>query len=133
MKSLALVSDSAPELPDSTTMKAIVCDEQVYQRFVKDPIANAFLRDVAKAAIGTIKLGGGTGINDPNFQQAQQAGRATVRDASKDIDVTIAPRFGKWTYGAIDGKVSGSLSTESAQAKAKREAQEQQRQQQPQG
>jgi hypothetical protein len=56
-----------------------------------------------------------------------------VKDAAKKIDVDVSPRFGKWTDGAIDGKVSGSLSEESAQAKAKREqAEQQQQQQQPQ-
>ncbi|ADB34705.1 hypothetical protein Kfla_5700 [Kribbella flavida DSM 17836] len=115
-------------------MKAVVGDQAVYEKFVADPVANVFLRDVAKAAIGTIKLGGGTGISDPNVQQAQQAGLAAVRDAAKDIEVSIAPRFGKWSDGAIDGKASGSLSEESAQAKAAREAKEQQQQQQqPQG
>jgi hypothetical protein len=116
-------------------MKAVVGDQAVYEKFVADPVANTFLRDVAKAAIGTIKLGGGTGITDPNVQQAQQAGLVALRDASKNIEVDIAPRFGKWSDGRIDGKVSGSLSEESAQAKAKREAaeQQQQQQQQPQG
>ncbi|WP_432941228.1 hypothetical protein ACQPXM_33175 [Kribbella sp. CA-253562] len=116
-------------------MKAVVGDQAVYEKFVADPVANVFLRDVAKAAIGTIKLGGGTGITDPNVQQAQQAGLVALRDASKNIEVDIAPRFGKWSDGRIDGKVSGSLSEESAQAKAKREAaeQQQQQQQQPQG
>ncbi|TWD78989.1 hypothetical protein FB561_0037 [Kribbella amoyensis] len=128
-------SITVDEAEIAPAMKAVVGDQTAYDRFTKDPVANEFLRDVAKAAIGTIKLGGGTGITDPNVQQAQQAGLATVRDASKGIDVKIAPRFGQWSDGAIDGKVSGSLSEESAQAKAKREAQEQQQQQQqqPQG
>jgi hypothetical protein len=117
-------------------MKAVVGDQATYDKFAKDPIAQDFLRQVAIAAVGTIKLGGGTGITDPNFNQAQQTGRTLVKDASKNITVDIAPRFGKWTDGAIDGKASGSLSEESAQAKAKREAderaqQQQQQQQQP--
>ena len=117
-------------------MKAVVGDQTAYDKFVKDPVANTFLRDVAQAAVGTIKLGGGTGITDPNVQTDQQAGAAVVKDASKNITVDIAPRFGKWTDGAIDGQASGSLSEESAQAKAKREAAEQAQQQQqsePQG
>jgi len=127
-------SISVTEAEIAPAMKAVVGDQGAYDRFTKDPVAKAFLYDVARAAVGTIKLGGGTGITDPNVQQAQQAGLAAVKDASKNIDVDIAPRFGKWTDGAIDGKVSGSLSEESAQAKAKREAQEQQQQQaQPQG
>jgi len=116
-------------------MKAVVGDQATYDKFAKDPVAHDFLRQVATAAVGTIKLGGGTGITDPNVQQAQQAGQAAVKDASKNITVDISPRFGKWTDGAIDGKASGSLSEESAQAKAKREADEraqQQQQQQPQ-
>ena len=127
-------SISVTEAEIAPAMKAVVGDQGAYDRFTKDPVAKSFLYDVARAAVGTIKLGGGTGITDPNVQQAQQAGLAAVKDASKNIDVDIAPRFGKWTDGAIDGKVSGSLSEESAQAKAKREAQEQQQQQaQPQG
>ncbi|WP_460654178.1 SurA N-terminal domain-containing protein [Kribbella endophytica] len=118
-------------------MKAVVGDQAAYDKFVADPVAEEFLRGVAKAAVGTIKLGGGTGITDPNVQQAQQAGLVVVKDAAKNITVDVSPRFGKWTDGAIDGKVSGSLSEESAQAKAKREAaeqqQQQQQQQQPQG
>jgi hypothetical protein len=126
-------SITVTEAEIAPAMKAVVGDQGAYDRFTKDPVANAFLYDVARAAVGTIKLGGGTGITDPNVQQAQQAGLAAVKDASKNITVDIAPRFGKWTDGAIDGKVSGSLSQESAQAKAKREAQEQQQQGQPQG
>ncbi|TDO45901.1 hypothetical protein EV643_112230 [Kribbella sp. VKM Ac-2527] len=126
-------SITVTEAEIAPAMKAVVGDQTTYERFTKDPVANAFLRDVAKAAVGTIKLGGGTGISDPNGQQAQRAGLVAIRDASKNITVDIAPRFGKWTDGAIDGKVSGSLSQESAQAKAKREAQEQQQQGQPQG
>jgi len=117
-------------------MKAVLNDDAVYDKFVQDPDSNTFLRGVATAAIGTIKLGGGTGIKDPNVQAAQTAGNAIVKDASKNITVDIAPRFGKWTDGAINGTASGSLSEESAQAKAKREAAEQAQQQQnpqPQG
>jgi hypothetical protein len=87
--------------------------------------------------IGTIKLGGGTGVTDPNVQQAQQAGQGVIKDASKNIKVDIAPRFGKWTDGTIDGKASGSLSVLSPQSKAAQDAadqaqQQQQQQQQPQ-
>jgi len=114
--------------------KLVVRDEASYQKFQQDPVSRDFLNQVAAAAVATIKLGGGTGVNDPQAQQKQQDGIALVKDASKDIDVSIAPRFGQWTDGAIDGKVSGSLSEESDQAKAKREAEEaQQQQQQPQG
>ena len=68
-------------------------------------------------------------MNDPQAQQKQQDGMAVVKDASKNIEVSIAPRFGQWTDGAIDGNISGSLSSESAQAKARREAAEAQQQQ----
>ena len=113
--------------------KLVVRDEASYQKFQQDTVSRDFLNQVAAAAVTTIKLGGGTGVNDPQAQQKQQAGIAAVKDASKDIKVTIAPRFGRWTDGAIDGNISGSLSSESAQAKARREAAEAQQQQQGQG
>ncbi|MGY4768089.1 hypothetical protein ACXC9Q_14345 [Kribbella sp. CWNU-51] len=113
--------------------KLVVSDEASYQKFQENELTRDFLNQVAAAAVTTIKLGGGTGVNDPQAQQKQQAGIAAVKDASKDIKVSIAPRFGQWTDGAIDGKVSGSLSEESDQAKAKREAAEAQQQQQGQG
>ena len=113
--------------------KLVVRDEASYQKFQQDTVSRDFLNEVAAAAVTTIKLGGGTGVNDPEAQSKQQAGIAAVKDASKDIKVTIAPRFGQWVDGAIDGKVSGSLSSESDQAKARREAAEAQQQQQGQG
>ena len=113
--------------------KLVVSDEASYQKFQENELTRDFLNQVAAAAVTTIKLGGGTGVNDPQAQQKQQDGIAAVKDASKDIKVSIAPRFGQWTDGAIDGKVSGSLSEESDQAKAKREAAEAQQQQQGQG
>lgn len=128
-------SITVSEAEISAAMKAVVGDQAAYDRFVKDPVANEFLRDVAKGAIGTIKLGGGTGITDPKVQQAQQAGRAIIVDAAKNIDIDVSPRFGKWSEGTISG-VSGSLSEESEQAKKRREAAEQAQQQQqgqPQG
>jgi hypothetical protein len=112
-------------------MKAVVGDQAAYDRFTKDPVANDFLRDVARAAIGTVKLGGGTSITDQTAQQSSQAGTQIITDASKNINIEIAPRFGKWANGQISG-VSGSLSDESPQAKAAREAQQQQQQQQQQ-
>jgi len=108
----------------------VVSDAASFQKFQENAISRDFLNQVAAAAVTTIKLGGGAGIDDPAAQQKQQAGMAAVKDASKSIKVTIAPRFGQWTDGAIDGKVSGSLSQESDQAKAKREAAEAQQQQQ---
>ena len=110
-------------------MKVVVGDQAAYDRFTKDPVANDFLREVARAAVGTVKLGGGKSISDQTARQASQAGTQIVTDASKNIKVEIAPRFGKWSNGQISG-VSGSLSDESPQAKAQREAQQQQQQQQ---
>ncbi|GAB2673425.1 hypothetical protein [Kribbella swartbergensis] len=120
----------------SEAAKLVVNDPTAYAKFQADPVARDFLNDVAAAAVATIKLGGGTGVKDPQVQQAQQAGIQTVRQASKDVKVEISPRFGQWTDGRIDSKISGSLSEESAQAKAKREAAEEaarQNQPQPQG
>ncbi|WP_405061575.1 SurA N-terminal domain-containing protein [Kribbella sp. NBC_01505] len=122
----------------ATAMKLVVRDPAAYAKFEADPVARDFLSQVASTAVATIKLGGGTGVTDPQVAAAQKAGLTVVKDASKNISVDISPRFGKWTDGAIDGAVSGSLSDESSQAKAKREAdekaqQEQQQQQQPQG
>jgi hypothetical protein len=124
---------SVSDAETAEAAKLVVRDEASYQKFQQDPVSRDFLNEVAAAAVTTIKLGGGTGVNDPEAQQKQQAGIAAVKDASKDIKVTIAPRFGQWTDGAIDGNISGSLSQESAQAKAKREANEAQQQQQGQG
>jgi hypothetical protein len=107
-------------------------NDEVYQRFQADPVARDFLNQIAAGAITAIKLGGGTGVNDPNAQQKQQQGLQDVKDASKDIKVKVAPRFGQWTDGKLDSTISGSLSRESDQAKAKREA-DQNTQQQGQG
>jgi hypothetical protein len=126
-------SVSVSDAETAEAMKLVVRDPAAYAKFEADPVAKDFLQQVAAAAVATIKLGGGTGVNDPKLQQAQQAGTAVVKDASKDIKVSIAPRFGEWTDGAIDSKISGSLSTESAQAKAAREAAEAAAQQQGQG
>nr|WP_202886585.1 hypothetical protein [Kribbella sandramycini] len=114
--------------------KLVVRDATAFQKFEADPVARDFLYRVAATAVATIKLGGGTGVTDPQAAQAQRAGVAVVKDAAKNIDVAIAPRFGQWVDGAIKSDVSGSLSEESDQAKAKRQAAEEaQRQQQPQG
>lgn len=109
--------------------KLVVSDEATFQKFQAEQITRDFLNQVAAAAVTTIKLAGGTGVDDPQAQQQQQDGLQLVKQASKDFKITIAPRFGQWTDGAIDGKVSGSLSDESDQAKARREAAEAQQQQ----
>ncbi|TCO48383.1 hypothetical protein EV646_104201 [Kribbella antiqua] len=117
-------SVSVSDAETAEAMRLVVRDQAAYAKFEADPVARDFLQQVAAAAVATIKLGGGTGVNDPKLQQAQQAGTAVVKDASKNIKISIAPRFGQWTDGAIDSKISGSLSSESAQAKAAREAAE---------
>ena len=82
--------------------KLVVGDEAVYQKFQADPVSRDFLDKVAKSAVTTIKLGGGTGVNDPQAQQQQHDGIAKVKAASKDIKISVAPRFGQWNDGAID-------------------------------
>lgn len=121
-------SISVSDAETAEAAKAVVRDQAAYDKFEADPVAREFLNQVAAAAVATIKLGGGTGVTDPKVQEAQQAGLSIVKDASKNIKIEIAPRFGKWSDGAIDGKISGSLSQESDQAKAKREAAEAQQQ-----
>ncbi|MFG1818394.1 hypothetical protein ACGFIF_31840 [Kribbella sp. NPDC049174] len=132
----ALVSEVSKQrsvaVSDAETAEAaklVVNDPTAYAKFEADPVARDFLNQVAAAAVATIKLGGGTGVKDPKVQVAQQAGLQIVKEASKGVTVDISPRFGQWTDGRIDSKVSGSLSEESAQAKAKREAAEQAQQQ----
>ncbi|HEY0692524.1 MAG TPA: hypothetical protein VGD71_26215, partial [Kribbella sp.] len=66
----------------AAAMKAVVGDQAAYDRFTKDPVANDFLREVARAAVGTVKLGGGTSITDQTAQQSSQAGTQIVTDAS---------------------------------------------------
>lgn len=117
--------------------KLVVNDPTAFAKFEADPVARDFLQQVAATAVATIKLGGGTGVKDPKVQEAQKAGLQIVKEAAKGVKVDISPRFGQWSDGQIDTKISGSLSEESAQAKAKREAAEQAAQQnqqnQPQG
>jgi hypothetical protein len=96
-------------------------DEATYQKFQSDTVSRDFLNEVATAAVVTVKLGGGT-IKDLQDQAKLQQGLLAVKDASKDIKVSVAPRFGQWTDGKLDTTVSGSLSVESAQTAAKRKA-----------
>jgi hypothetical protein len=118
-------SISVSDAETATAMKAVVGnDESTVAKFEADPVAREFLRQVAASAVATIKIGGGTGLTDPKAGEAEKAGITVVKDASKNLDITIAPRFGEWTDGRINTKISGSLSAESAQAKAKREAAE---------
>ncbi|MGW6280006.1 hypothetical protein [Kribbella sp. NPDC055071] len=116
--------------------KTVVNDPEAYARFQADPLTRDFLNQVAAGQVTLLKLGGGTSFNDPQSQAQQQKGGVAAQEAAKSIKVSIAPRFGQWSDGAINTTISGSLSAESAQAKAKREAaeaQQQQQQQQPQG
>jgi hypothetical protein len=96
-------------------------DEATYQKFQSDTVSRDFLNEVATAAVVTVKLGGGT-IKDLQDQAKLQQGLLAVKDASKDIKVSVAPRFGQWTDGKLDTTVSGSLSVESDQTAAKRKA-----------
>lgn len=100
---------------------AVGDDEATYQKFQTDTVTRDFLNEVATASVVTVKLGGGT-IKDLQDQAKLQQGLLAVKDASKDIDVSIAPRFGQWTDGKLDTTVSGSLSIESDQTAAKRKA-----------
>jgi hypothetical protein len=100
---------------------AVGDDEATYQKFQTDTVARDFLNEVATASVVTVKLGGGT-IKDLQDQAKLQQGLLAVKDASKDIKVTIAPRFGQWTDGQINSTISGSLSKESDQTAAKRKA-----------
>jgi hypothetical protein len=114
----------------------VIGDPAMLAKVDQDPVGRKFLEDVARTVVGTVKLGGGTGrdlssqANQAANQAAGQAGGQIILDAAKNIKIDIAPRFGKWTNGAIDGKVSGSLSDLSPQTKAAQDAANQQAQQQ---
>jgi hypothetical protein len=100
---------------------AVGGDETTFQKFQTDTVSRDFLNEVATAAVVTVKLGGGT-VQDLQDQAKLQQGLLAVKDASKDINVSIAPRFGQWTDGKLDTTVSGSLSVESDQTAARRKA-----------
>ncbi|HWD79505.1 MAG TPA: hypothetical protein VG497_11495 [Kribbella sp.] len=131
MVSNALVTEiqqqkSISVTPAETTagaMNAVGKDAATYAKFQANGELRDFLNQVGTASVVTIKLGGGT-VDDLNNQEAQKAGVLAVRDAAKDVDVSIAPRFGKWSDGTLDSTISGSLSKESAQTAAKRKAAE---------
>jgi hypothetical protein len=116
----------------------VIGDPAVLAKVDQDPVGHKFLEDVARTVVGTVKLGGGTGRNLTSKadaaanQAAGQAGGKIILDAANNIKIDVAPRFGKWTNGAIDGKVSGSLSDLSPQTKASQDAASQQQQQQQQ-
>ncbi|HZX08561.1 hypothetical protein [Kribbella sp.] len=96
-------------------------DETMYQKFQGSADTRDFLNSVGTASVITVKLAGGT-IKDLQNQAKLQQGVLAVREASKGIDVSVAPRFGKWSDGTLDNTISGSLSKESDQTAAKRKA-----------
>jgi hypothetical protein len=118
------------EAETAKAMEALLNNPEALQRFEADPVALGFLRDAARSALGTVKLGGGRSLTDQSTQQAFQAGSQIVLDESRRIGVTVSPRFGQWSGDQI-ANVSGSLSVESDQTKQQRE--QRQQQQQPQG
>lgn len=90
------------------------------------PLTQAFYEALVRSALGQAKLAGSTAINDQNVQAA---GAQIVAAESRNIEITISPRYGKWdpAQGLVVG--SGSLSVLSPQAeaeKAKRDAEKQQ-------
>jgi hypothetical protein len=126
-----------PAETSAAALNAVGGDEATFQKFQASADTRDFLNAVGNASMITVKIVGG-GVKDLQDQTKLQQGVLAVRDASKGIDVSIAPRFGKWTDGTLDTTISGSLSKESAQTAAKRKAaqdaaQQQQQQQQGQG
>jgi hypothetical protein len=121
------VSDA--EIADAAK-NAVAPSAEAYQKLQADPASRAFLDNLAATLIVTIKLAGGKGIHDTDGQQKAQEGLQALNAASKDIKVTVAPRFGQWSDGRLDTAISGSLSKESDQTAAKRKAAEDAAQQQ---
>lgn len=108
----------------------VVVDQSLYPKFVANPVTTDFLRAAARAVVGQIKLGGGTGsVTDPNAQQQSAEGARLVEEAAKAINVDIAPRYGSWD-GTQLKEGSGSLSNLSEQSK-KAQTPDPQQQQQP--
>lgn len=102
----------------------LMFNDQVTKKLQADPLSSAFLKEIAAGAVTSAKLAGGNGrLDTADAQQQLQAGSEAVKEASKDIKVTVSPRYGQWTNGKLDTTISGSLSQESKQTKAKREAQ----------
>ncbi|MER7247895.1 hypothetical protein [Kribbella sp. NPDC000426] len=115
---------SVPVTPAETAeaaRSAVGGDEDTYQKFQTNTVARDFLNSVATSQVVVVKLAGGT-VKDLQDQAKLQQGLAAAKDASKDITVSIAPRFGQWTDGKLDTTISGSLSVESDQTAAKRKA-----------
>lgn len=106
-----------------SALSAVGDDQATYAKFQGEADTRDFLNAVGNAQVIALKLAGG-GIKDLQDQTKLQQGSMAVREAAKSIDVTIAPRFGKWSDGAIDNTISGSLSKESEQTAAQRKAAE---------
>ncbi|HET6741008.1 MAG TPA: hypothetical protein VFH76_18825 [Kribbella sp.] len=106
-----------------SALSAVGDDQATYAKFQGEEDTRDFLNAVGNAQVIALKLAGG-GINDLRNQSKLQQGSMALRDAAKGIDVTIAPRFGKWNDGSLDNTISGSLSKESAQTAAQRKAAE---------
>jgi hypothetical protein len=103
----------------------LMFNEQVTQKLKADRLTNEFLEEIAAGAVTSAKLAGGNGrLDTADAQQQLQAGLQVVKEASKDIKVTVSPRYGQWTNGKLDTTISGSLSRESDQTAAKRKASE---------
>ena len=105
----------------------LMFNDQVTKKLQADPLSSAFLKEIAAGAVTSAKLAGGNGrLDTADAQQQLQAGSAAVKEAAKDIKVTVSPRYGQWTNGKLDTTISGSLSQESDQTAAKRKAAQQQ-------
>ena len=121
-----------PSETSQAALNAVGDDQATYEKFQADADTRDFLNAVGTASVVTVKLAGGT-VKDLQDQAKLQQGVLAVREASKDIDISVAPRFGKWSDGALDNTISGSLSKESEQTAAQRKAAESAAQQQGQG
>ena len=106
-----------------SALSAVGDDQATYAKFQGEADTRDFLNAVGNAQVIALKLAGG-GVKDLQDQTKLQQGSMALREAAKGVDVTIAPRFGKWSDGAIDNTISGSLSKESKQTAAQREAAE---------
>ncbi|GAA1139182.1 hypothetical protein GCM10009630_42670 [Kribbella jejuensis] len=111
----------SPAETSAAALNAVGDDQAMFSKFQSDPKTRDFLNAVGTASMITVKLVGGT-VKDLQDQSKLQQGVLAVRDAAKNIDVEIAPRFGKWSDGTLDSTISGSLSKESEQTAAKRKA-----------
>ena len=91
-------------------MAQVLPDPELRGKFQSNPVADEFVRSFARGQLALIKIGGASGVDDPNAQEAAQKGAQIVTDASNSIGVSVNPRFGKWSGDQIAAQ-SGSLST----------------------